>query len=314
MSDILLLRHGKSDWSVDLDDFQRPLTDRGKRAAQRMGLWLQTHDLVPDQIWVSPAKRAMETAEKTLKVMGLPVQGINAVPQLYEATAGTLLDVVTEARKNSGITLIVGHNPSMEMALSAMVGAELPNDNKIMPTAALAHITFSDEKATLVNLIKPKSLPNEFPVPTATGIAYFSRPAYYYQQSGVIPYRWQNGLLQVLLITKSHKQQWGVPKGIIEPGYSSTASAAKEAMEEAGVLGDVDDESLGQYQHEKWGGVCHITLYPMRVTTADIDDEKWESHKREREWVSLTEAEQRLENTEIKNMLSILASRVQELG
>ena len=35
--ELLLLRHGKSDWSVGVDDFYRPLKDRGKRAAQRVG-------------------------------------------------------------------------------------------------------------------------------------------------------------------------------------------------------------------------------------------------------------------------------------
>ena len=35
--ELLLLRHGKSDWETQSDDFSRPLKDRGKRAAQRIG-------------------------------------------------------------------------------------------------------------------------------------------------------------------------------------------------------------------------------------------------------------------------------------
>ncbi|NNJ95082.1 MAG: histidine phosphatase family protein, partial [Halobacteria archaeon] len=38
--ELLILRHGKSDWDAGTDDYHRPLKDRGKRGAQRMGVWL----------------------------------------------------------------------------------------------------------------------------------------------------------------------------------------------------------------------------------------------------------------------------------
>lgn len=310
MGDILLLRHGKSDWSVSVDDFHRPLTNRGKRSAQRIGQWLQQNKLVPQHIWSSPAKRAMETAEKTIKVMGLPVRKIESVPTLYEASAETVLQVISKARQNDGLTLIVGHNPGFEMALTVLLAAQLPDDDKVMPTATLAYIGFEGEQARLIQRIKPKTLPKQFPVMTEAGERLCDRPAYYYQQSGVLPYRWHNGALQVLLVTKSHKQQWGVAKGIIEPGYSATESAAKEAMEEAGVEGLITEPALGHYRHEKWGGVCNIVLYPMKVTSL-LGDSQWESHKRERRWFEVEEACQQIENTAIKALIRELDSRLQ---
>ena len=45
--ELLILRHGKSDWSTGEDDFDRPLVDRGKRGAQRMGVWLATNNMIP---------------------------------------------------------------------------------------------------------------------------------------------------------------------------------------------------------------------------------------------------------------------------
>ncbi|HBJ28222.1 histidine phosphatase family protein, partial [Cobetia sp.] len=69
--ELLLMRHGKSDWSVAADDFHRPLKERGKRGAQRMGAWLAQEALVPDAILSSPALRARATAEKCVKSMGL---------------------------------------------------------------------------------------------------------------------------------------------------------------------------------------------------------------------------------------------------
>lgn len=62
--EFLLLRSGKAYSATGLEDFQRPLKDRGKRNAQRMAVWLQQQGLVPNHIVSSPAERALVTAEK----------------------------------------------------------------------------------------------------------------------------------------------------------------------------------------------------------------------------------------------------------
>lgn len=313
MTDILLLRHGKSDWKVDVNDFHRPLNKRGKRAAQRIGHWMQRQGYILDRVWSSPATRAVETAEKTIKALGLPVSVIEQIPNLYEASTANILDVISEARRQQGTTLIVGHNPSMEVALNVLVPDEQLEEfdtDKLMPTATLAHIHFDDEgKATLKQLIHPKTLPEQFDISTEFGLEFADRPPYYFQQSGVIPYRFHDGEWQVLLVTKSKKTKWGLPKGIVEPGLSPVESAAKEAMEEAGVLGHVEDEVLGVYQHKKWGWVCDITIYPMRVTEC-LGDADWESNKRNRRWISLADAAEYIENDDITAMILALASRV----
>ena len=48
--ELLILRHGKSDWDTGDTDFRRPLKNRGKRAAQRMGVWLWQQELRPDLV------------------------------------------------------------------------------------------------------------------------------------------------------------------------------------------------------------------------------------------------------------------------
>lgn len=65
--ELLLLRHGKSDWDTDTDDFNRPLKDRGKRGAQRVGVWLLRQGLLPDLVIASPAERALVTAENAAR-------------------------------------------------------------------------------------------------------------------------------------------------------------------------------------------------------------------------------------------------------
>ncbi|MBK6712098.1 MAG: histidine phosphatase family protein [Chloroflexi bacterium] len=64
MKTLLVLRHAKSSWSNDfLSDHQRPLNDRGKQDAPRMGRLLRDEELTPDLIITSSAERALSTAE-----------------------------------------------------------------------------------------------------------------------------------------------------------------------------------------------------------------------------------------------------------
>ena len=125
-----------------------------------------------------------------------------------------------------------------------------------------------------------------------------------YNQSGVIPFRILNGKIQVLLITSRRRKKWIFPKGIIEPGMTPQESAASEAIEEAGVIGKVFVEMLGEYEYNKWGGICHVQMFPMEVTK--IMDNWMESSFRERKWVSIAEAKRLLNKDKLKLMLDKL--------
>ena len=116
-----------------------------------------------------------------------------------------------------------------------------------------------------------------------------AKPKQYYRQSAVIPFRRdKKGKLRVLLITTRKSRRWIVPKGIVEPGMTPAASAAKEAYEEAGVQGRVSKKKLGTYHYEKWGGTCKVKVYLLEVTKVLG---KWpESSSRTREWVSAKKA------------------------
>jgi len=111
----------------------------------------------------------------------------------------------------------------------------------------------------------------------------------HYEQSAVVPFRVADGGVQVLLITSMKSKKWIVPKGIVEPHLDAKQSAAVEAEEEAGVRGDVLDIVLGSYSYQKWGGLCTVEVYAMRVT--DVLDDWLEAEDRDRVWVSLDEAE-----------------------
>ena len=89
------------------------------------------------------------------------------------------------------------------------------------------------QSVRLLSLKKPSDLVKKFPFPGGVGnegkTELRDRPAYYYTQSSVIPYRWTNSKLQVMIVSSSKNKHWVVPKGIVEPGLSPQLSAAKEA-------------------------------------------------------------------------------------
>jgi 8-oxo-dGTP pyrophosphatase MutT (NUDIX family) len=121
-----------------------------------------------------------------------------------------------------------------------------------------------------------------------------------YKQSGVIPYRKRQGKLEVMLITSRNKGRWIIPKGMIEPDLNPRDSAAKEAFEEAGVQGDVHRKLLGIYRHRKLGDVCTVQIYAMKVRKIH---RKWDETDREREWLSLKDALQRLGKNDLKRAM-----------
>ncbi len=145
--ELLLLRHGKSNWKVDVDDFSRPLKKRGIRAARQVGKWLYKQNLIPDLIISSPAERAISTAEITSEAMGVDAQVIQHEKRLYESDIESLLNVLIELPDNAVRVLMVGHNPEFEELLIFLSAKEIviPEDGKLLPTAALARLNISCE-------------------------------------------------------------------------------------------------------------------------------------------------------------------------
>lgn len=153
------MRHAKSSWTdPSLSDFERPLNERGRRAAPFMGEVLKREGLIPDHIICSPAKRTMETAELVQAAVELDLE-IGHDDRIYEATAGELIEVVSEMPETASRALLIGHNPSSEQIVQIITGAI-----EAMPTAALAVIDLeigswaeiAPGKGKLRRLFRPK--------------------------------------------------------------------------------------------------------------------------------------------------------------
>jgi len=125
-----------------------------------------------------------------------------------------------------------------------------------------------------------------------------------YPQSAVIPFRTVTEGLEILLITNNSGKRWILPKGLVEEHLSPVESAAAEAYEEAGIEGEVLPECLGVYQYRKWGGVCSVEVFPMRVER-ELPD--WpEASFRQRRWVSRHQARRILDKRIPRTILEAL--------
>ena len=315
--ELLILRHGKSDWDKTVDDYHRPLKNRGKRGAQRIGIWLAQNNLVPDAVISSPAERAKITAEKVCKAMGFVKKDICFEKSVYLAGVNDLLAVLGHCSSNSKRVMLVGHNPGLEELLLYLCGPiTVLEDGKLLPTATLARLEMPADwsklgagQAKLLSITRASTLPKDFPYPLPNSEERRDRPAYYYTQSAVIPYRINNKQIEILIVSSSNNHHWVVPKGIKDPALTPQESAAKEAWEEAGVEGKVGDVSLGHYTYKKWGAACTVDVYPMEVTRL-ISEDAWQESHRGREWVTPNEAVQRLKQTEMAPLVGQLVNEL----
>ena len=113
-------------------------------------------------------------------------------------------------------------------------------------------------------------------------------------QVAVIPYRRVGDHVTVCLIRRKHTESWGIPKGFIDPGDTPEEAALTEALEEAGLLGELTGTAIGSYDYTKRGVPFTVAVYLMRVLE---DREEWQEMRfRDRAWCSMTESAERLVN------------------
>jgi phosphohistidine phosphatase len=140
MKKLLLLRHAKSSWEdSSLPDFERPLNKRGLRAAPLVGLFLRERKIRPELVICSPAKRTRETIALVLEAAGIKPE-LRYDERIYEASAQSLLEVVSQIEAGKREVMLVGHNPGFENLLERLTG-----ERERMSTAALAQIILDIE-------------------------------------------------------------------------------------------------------------------------------------------------------------------------
>ena len=89
-----LLRHAKSSWDENVSrDFDRPLNNRGRRAARAMGRFIAEEGLVFDSVLASPAVRVAETVALVEEGLGRSLEA-REDRRIYMASGVSLLELV----------------------------------------------------------------------------------------------------------------------------------------------------------------------------------------------------------------------------
>ncbi len=125
-------------------------------------------------------------------------------------------------------------------------------------------------------------------------------------QYAALPYRVVDGAVEILLITSRRTRRWIVPKGWPIEGLSPSASAAREALEEAGVSGETPAEPIGFFHYFKLlrndlNVPCKVDVFAMKVTR---QRKTWlEKDARELRWFPLAEAAQTVQEPQLRKLI-----------
>ncbi len=174
MKRLFILRHAKA-VAADAsdDDFARELAPRGHEDAKRMGAFLREHDLLPDHVLVSSARRTTETWQDVSAAFAKQPKA-EFTDALYLASPAAILTELRKAPASAENLLTIGHNPGIESLALHLVrrpkGEEAKARVRTMaegfPTCALAIFEFDIEtwkkltaaQGELITYLRPKDL------------------------------------------------------------------------------------------------------------------------------------------------------------
>ena len=170
MLELLLFRHAKSrPGEPGVEDHDRGLAPRGKKAAARMGRLIAAERLVPDLVLCSTAKRAVRTWELASAELQQPLP-LSCLRSLYMASPNRLLEIVGGQGPGVRRLMVVGHNPGLQGFALQLIGE---GEKKLrtslaekLPTAALVAVAFDVQswneavpgRGKLVGFWRPRDL------------------------------------------------------------------------------------------------------------------------------------------------------------
>ncbi|MCA9706374.1 MAG: histidine phosphatase family protein [Myxococcales bacterium] len=159
---LILLRHAKSDWNTDAQtDHERPINERGRKAAPRVAERLRTLGWVPQVVCSSDATRTRQTWARMQAVLGGEPQ-VSFARALYLAGPPEIRAAIGSLPVGVETALVLGHNPGWEDAVYALTGVRV---RMTTCNAALMHLraeSWADAAArsdwAFEQVVRPKEL------------------------------------------------------------------------------------------------------------------------------------------------------------
>jgi phosphohistidine phosphatase len=117
MRTLVLMRHAKSSYPAGVEDFQRPLAERGIREAALAGDWLRATVPAIDAVLCSSAVRTRQTLART--AVEAPASFLD---RLYGASPGDVIDEINKVGEDVSTLLVVGHEPTTSHLALGLAG------------------------------------------------------------------------------------------------------------------------------------------------------------------------------------------------
>lgn len=160
MKTLVIVRHGKSSWAYpELEDFYRPLKQRGINDAFRIGEELVNREITPDLILSSPAIRAMNTAIIIGRKLDFTLSNIQTNESIYEASTSQLVKLISDVDDGCETLMIFGHNPSFTSLVNQLQDEPLYN----LPTCGVVAIELQIDSWEDISKSKGKKVLELFP-------------------------------------------------------------------------------------------------------------------------------------------------------
>ncbi|HBH07762.1 MAG TPA: phosphohistidine phosphatase [Flavobacteriales bacterium] len=142
MKKLYLVRHAKSSWKdSSLEDIDRPLNNRGKKAAPMIGQKLKARNVQPQIVFASSSKRTTKTAKILIEKLGLGTDKLHLEEDLYLSSPKKMIRFIQTLDNNHDEVMIVGHNPGITLTVNLLAGEHIEN----IPTAGAACVLFDIE-------------------------------------------------------------------------------------------------------------------------------------------------------------------------
>ena len=131
MKQILFIRHAKSSWNkIQLKDFDRPLSKRGKQDAELMGIKLLNKKIFPEIFYCSSAKRTVDTCDIILDKLGID-KNVIYEDSLYTDTYDTIKELIYSTSDKISFISIIAHNPHIQNIYNSLCENSVPPGRRI---------------------------------------------------------------------------------------------------------------------------------------------------------------------------------------
>ncbi len=140
---LYLLRHAKAvPWSPGINDFERCLSNRGRRHMDHLSVWASQTLAIPDRCLCSSSARTRETIEPFFSHWQGLERNTEYLDEIYAATTGSLHSIAESGFQTADSIMMVGHNPGFEFLALALLRDQDANGITKMATGTMAVIEF----------------------------------------------------------------------------------------------------------------------------------------------------------------------------